>query len=82
MCDFRTLVGNPCAQFDGYREFVIHTLPQLAEFDSKKIERSERTKAGQTMRQGLRDLILQQQHDYQGELINIQLINLIYLKKI
>ena len=26
---YRHLIGNPCAQVDGYRDFVIATLPQL-----------------------------------------------------
>ncbi|KAM4865566.1 dynein axonemal assembly factor 11 isoform 2-T2 [Thomomys bottae] len=36
------LMGNPCASFDGYRAFVVATLPQLKWLDGKEIERSER----------------------------------------
>ncbi|XP_048214655.1 dynein axonemal assembly factor 11 [Perognathus longimembris pacificus] len=36
------LMGNPCADFDGYRPFVVATLPQLKWLDGKEIERSER----------------------------------------
>ncbi|XP_042555905.1 dynein axonemal assembly factor 11 [Dipodomys spectabilis] len=36
------LMGNPCADFDGYRQFVVATLQQLKWLDGKEIERSER----------------------------------------
>ncbi|NWX87548.1 TILB protein, partial [Nothoprocta ornata] len=39
------LVGNPCTDFEGYRQFVVATLHQLECLDSKEIERSERTRA-------------------------------------
>ncbi|XP_039942122.1 dynein axonemal assembly factor 11 isoform X2 [Hirundo rustica] len=39
------LVGNPCTEFQGYRQFVVATLHQLKYLDSKEIERSERIKA-------------------------------------
>ncbi|XP_054006865.1 dynein axonemal assembly factor 11-like [Hylaeus anthracinus] len=39
------LMGNPCADYDGYREYVIATLMQLKELDGTVIERSERIKA-------------------------------------
>ncbi|XP_036621113.1 protein tilB homolog [Trichosurus vulpecula] len=39
------LMGNPCADFEGYREFVVATLQQLQRLDGKEIERSERIKA-------------------------------------
>ncbi|KAH9269172.1 hypothetical protein BASA83_008794 [Batrachochytrium salamandrivorans] len=41
------LVGNPCAQVPGYREFVITTLPQLTSLDARDIEKSERILAAQ-----------------------------------
>ncbi|KAJ3059927.1 Protein tilB, partial [Podochytrium sp. JEL0797] len=41
------LVGNPCTQVDGYRDFAIATLPQLKMLDGKEIERSERIAASQ-----------------------------------
>lgn len=68
----RTLVGNPCAKFDGYRSFVVHTLPQLEELDGKKVERSERIVAAQNMALGLRDSILEQQRQYQGRYLLIR----------
>ncbi|NWI98453.1 TILB protein, partial [Crypturellus undulatus] len=39
------LVGNPCTDFEGYRQFVVATLQQLECLDSKEIERSERIRA-------------------------------------
>ncbi|XP_027439808.1 protein tilB homolog isoform X4 [Zalophus californianus] len=39
------LMGNPCADFDGYRQFVVATLQQLKWLDGKEIERSERIQA-------------------------------------
>ncbi|XP_062426617.1 dynein axonemal assembly factor 11 [Rhea pennata] len=41
------LVGNPCTEFEGYRQFVVATLHQLKCLDSKEIERSERIRAVQ-----------------------------------
>ncbi|KAJ1194206.1 hypothetical protein NDU88_003500 [Pleurodeles waltl] len=41
------LVGNPCAEFAGYREFVVATLEQLRWLDGKEIERTERIRAMQ-----------------------------------
>nr|XP_034173042.1 protein tilB homolog isoform X1 [Osmia lignaria] len=39
------LMGNPCADYDGYREYAIAALSQLKELDGVPIERSERIKA-------------------------------------
>ncbi|NXU59411.1 TILB protein, partial [Turnix velox] len=39
------LVGNPCTEFEGYRQYVVATLHQLKCLDSKEIGRSERIKA-------------------------------------
>ncbi|XP_014643437.1 PREDICTED: protein tilB homolog [Ceratotherium simum simum] len=39
------LMGNPCADFDGYRQYVVATLPRLKWLDGKEIERSERIQA-------------------------------------
>lgn len=44
------LMGNPCADFDGYRQFVVATLQQLKWLDGKEIERSERIQALQNFR--------------------------------
>ncbi|XP_045437253.1 dynein axonemal assembly factor 11 [Pipistrellus kuhlii] len=39
------LMGNPCADFQGYRPFVVATLRQLKWLDGREIERSERIQA-------------------------------------
>ncbi|KAM5314466.1 dynein axonemal assembly factor 11 [Glossophaga mutica] len=39
------LMGNPCADFEGYRPFVVAALQQLKWLDGKEIERSERIQA-------------------------------------
>ena len=38
----RYLMGNPCADFGGYRMFVTGTLPQLKRLDGKDVTPSER----------------------------------------
>lgn len=43
------LTGNPCINYNLYREYVINNLPQLAELDGQKIERSERIRAKQLL---------------------------------
>ncbi len=58
------LTGNPCTQYDGYREYVIATLPQLKQLDGKEIEKSERIIAVQQYT-AIRDGILQQQAHYE-----------------
>jgi hypothetical protein len=42
------LTGNPCTSFEGYREYVIHALPQLEMLDGHRIERTERIRAAQS----------------------------------
>ena len=43
----RYLTGNPCTGKDGYRDFVITTLPNLRILDGQEIEKSERILARQ-----------------------------------
>ena len=43
----RYLTGNPCTEFEGYREYVIATLDNLQWLDGKEIEKSERILAKQ-----------------------------------
>lgn len=37
-----SLVGNYCAAYDGYRDYVIHVLPQLTLLDGVEVKRSDR----------------------------------------
>lgn len=58
------LTGNPCTEYEGYREYVIATLPNLERLDGIEIEKSERILASQALTE-VRPLILQQQSNYQ-----------------
>lgn len=57
------LTGNPCAEFVGYRDYVIATLPQLQVLDSEPILRSDRIRAIQNYNTNS-ELILKQQNQY------------------
>ncbi|NWH62802.1 TILB protein, partial [Geococcyx californianus] len=57
------LVGNPCTEFEGYRQFVVATLHQLKCLDSKEIERSERIQALQNYPE-LKQKIREQEQAY------------------
>ncbi|CAH1775286.1 unnamed protein product, partial [Owenia fusiformis] len=39
------LVGNPCTEYEGYREYIIATLPHLKKLDGIVVEKSERISA-------------------------------------
>jgi protein TilB len=41
------LVGNPCTDWEGWREYVLGALPQLVKLDGKEIKPSERIAAQQ-----------------------------------
>ena len=43
----RYLTGNPCTEYQGYREYVIAALDHLQWLDGKEIEKSERILAKQ-----------------------------------
>ena len=43
----RFLTGNPCTDYEGYRDYVAGTLDQLGWLDGKEIEKSERILAKQ-----------------------------------
>jgi protein TilB len=53
------LIGNPCDKFEGYREFVIASLPQLKWFDGNEITPSERISAKRNYQQILNKMIQQ-----------------------
>ena len=60
------LVGNPCAKYEHYREFVAAVLPQLQTLDGTKIERSERLTACQNVG-WIRARIVEQEDAYARE---------------
>ncbi|XP_063529298.1 protein tilB [Cydia strobilella] len=54
------LTGNPCTDYDNYRDFVIGTLPQLSYLDGVEIERSDRIKALQNLLVIRQDILFEQ----------------------
>jgi len=59
----RYLIGNPCHDFPGYREYVIAILPQLKQLDGKDIKRSERILARQKF-QDVKEMVLKSEEAY------------------
>ncbi|XP_051985237.1 dynein axonemal assembly factor 11 [Xyrauchen texanus] len=57
------LVGNPCTEFQGYREYVVACLPQLQWLDGKAIGRAERIQALQELDE-VRRRVLEQEAEY------------------
>ena len=57
------LTGNPCTDYEGYRDYVVATLPQLKTLDGKEITKSERILALQRLKE-LRQLIAEQQKEH------------------
>ncbi|XP_048019946.1 dynein axonemal assembly factor 11 isoform X3 [Megalobrama amblycephala] len=57
------LVGNPCADFHGYRQYVVAVLPQLQWLDGKEIGRAERIQALQEL-DAVRGCVLEQEAEY------------------
>ncbi|XP_072394865.1 dynein axonemal assembly factor 11 [Diabrotica undecimpunctata] len=45
------LTGNPCCDYEGYRNYVVASLPQLKNLDSREISKSERIKSQQLLEQ-------------------------------
>jgi len=59
----RYLTGNPCTEYEGYREYVIATLDNLQWLDGKEIEKSERILAKQNYEK-IRNKIISQEREY------------------
>ncbi|XP_028283189.1 dynein axonemal assembly factor 11 [Parambassis ranga] len=57
------LVGNPCTEFEGYRQYVVASLPQLKMLDGTEISRSERIQAAQALVE-VRRRVCEQEWDY------------------
>ena len=57
------LTGNPCTDFEGYREYVVATLTQLTHLDGKEISKSERIEAVQSYG-NVKAKIIRQQKEY------------------
>nr|XP_019968107.1 PREDICTED: protein tilB homolog [Paralichthys olivaceus] len=57
------LVGNPCTLFEGYRQFVVSSLPQLKWLDGTEISRSERIRSSQGLEE-VKRRVLEQEKEY------------------
>uniref|UniRef100_A0A8C4ZQ19 Leucine-rich repeat-containing protein 6 n=1 Tax=Gadus morhua TaxID=8049 RepID=A0A8C4ZQ19_GADMO len=55
------LVGNPCAAFQGYRQYVVASLPQLQSLDGQEVSRSERIRAEQGLEEVRRSVRWQEE---------------------
>lgn len=56
------LTGNPCTDYENYKDFIIGTLPQLTCLDGHDIERSDRIKALQNLKIIRSDIIFEQEN--------------------
>ncbi|CAG0887776.1 unnamed protein product [Darwinula stevensoni] len=59
----RFLTGNPCSEYQGYREYVLVILPQLKFLDGIEITRTERMLAGSKFKI-IQDEVLRQEREY------------------
>ncbi|ODM98810.1 Protein tilB [Orchesella cincta] len=57
------LVGNPCHDFPGYRDYVVGALPHLQSLDGREITRAERITASQNHEE-LEQFIIKLQEEY------------------
>lgn len=57
---FRYLTGNPCTDYDGYREFVVGTLPQIDMLDGIEVTHYDKLVARQILSTVKRNIIVQQ----------------------
>ncbi|KAL7386485.1 hypothetical protein ABVT39_009259 [Epinephelus coioides] len=57
------LVGNPCTEFEGYRQYVVASLPQLKWLDGTEISRSERIQASQGLEE-VKRRVWEQEKEY------------------
>lgn len=56
------LTGNPCTDYENYKDFVIGTLPQLTSLDGINIERSNRIRALQNLKVIRSDILFEQEN--------------------
>ncbi|CAL8121864.1 unnamed protein product [Orchesella dallaii] len=57
------LVGNPCHDFPGYRDYVVGALPHLQSLDGREITKTERIRATQGHKE-LEEFIIKLQDEY------------------
>ena len=74
---FRYLTGNPCTDYEGYREFVVASLPRLEWLDGKEVSHSERILATQRLPE-LRKSIAEQQEAYARKRVRMNTVGPLY----
>lgn len=58
--NFRYLTGNPCTDYDGYREFVVGILPQIDILDGVEVTHYDKLVAKQLLSRTRCKIIAQQ----------------------
>jgi len=71
---FRYLTGNPCTDYDGYREYVIGTLPQIDVLDGIDVTSFDKLVAKQQLPNVSRKIIAQQK-TYESKFLKINNTN-------
>lgn len=66
-CLFRYLTGNPCTDYDGYREFVVGTLPQIDTLDGIEVTHYDKLVAKQLL-PNVKPKIIAQQNAYESNI--------------
>ena len=68
---FRYLTGNPCTDYDGYREYVIGILPQIDVLDGIDVTSFDKLVAKQQLSNVTRKII-DQQKTYESKFLKIK----------
>lgn len=71
---FRYLTGNPCTDYDGYREYVIGTLPQIDVLDGTDVTSFDKLVAKQQL-SNVSLKIIAQQKTYESKCLKIKYKN-------
>jgi len=61
------LVGNPCVKYEGYREYVVATLPQVQRLDGTDVTLTERLDAVQNYEVAKRNVVREQEKYFENE---------------
>lgn len=69
---FRYLTGNPCTDYDGYREYVIGILPQIDVLDGIDVTSHDKLVAKQQLSNVVHKIMVQQKA-YESKYLKIYL---------
>lgn len=61
------MVGNPCVKFEGYREYVVATLPQVQRLDGTDVTKTERLDAIQNYEVARANVVREQEKYFEAE---------------